>query len=182
MFENRFVITLFGSGKTEPGSADYRLAYETGKAIAGAGFTLCNGGYYGTMEASARGAKDAAGKTIGIVTEFFSPQANPYIDNKIILKTLNERLLRLIETGDAYVILRGGTGTLVELATVWEYTNKSILREKPIIAIGNFWSEVIQPIARQLREEGSPLAAGAVTIASSPEDCVRILKEHLKKK
>ena len=43
---------------------------------------------------------------------------------------------------------KGGTGTLVELAVVWEMLNKSVIAGKPIVVVGDFW----QPILDRVRE------------------------------
>jgi len=49
------IITIFGSNQPIEGTSDYAVAYELGKRLAERGFTICNGGYGGTMEAAARG-------------------------------------------------------------------------------------------------------------------------------
>src|SRR5256886_10122639 len=43
----------------------------------------------------------------------------------------SERLFELIRCADAFVACKGGTGTLVELAVVWEMLNKSVMPQKP---------------------------------------------------
>ena len=134
------------------------------------------------MEASARGDKDAGGTTIGVIARFFRTEANPFIDRKIRVKTPNERLQRLIGLGDAYVVLKGGTGTLAELATVWEYANKGMMKGKPIILIGDFWSEIFSLMLQQLREEGITGAGEAITAVSSPRECIGVLREQFRKR
>lgn len=109
-------VTIFGSSRPLPGSEEYRIAQETGAMLASGGFTICNGGYGGTMEAAARGAHEAGGHTVGVTAGIFDRRANKWIKEVVSTNTLVERLLKLIELGDAYVLLRGGTGTLLELA------------------------------------------------------------------
>src|SRR5216117_3111000 len=72
------------------------------------------------MEAVSRGAKEAGGKTYGVTAEFFKPKANAWIDVEVRMKTWQERLFELIRLGDGFVACKGGTGTLVELAVVWD--------------------------------------------------------------
>ena len=58
-------ITIFGTGRAKSGDAAYELAFELGKRLAEAGFTIANGGYGGTMLAAAKGADEVGGKSIG---------------------------------------------------------------------------------------------------------------------
>ena len=172
-------ISVFGSSRPKPGTPEYQLAYDLGQLIARAGFVLCNGGYYGTMEAGAKGAKDAGGKTIGIVTEEFGIKANAYIVEKIVTHTFVDRLWKLVELGDAYIVLKGSTGTLLELAAVWEFANKGITPEKPIIVIGTFWKPVLETLRDERMHEGLGSAADYVSVASTPQECIALLENKL---
>jgi uncharacterized protein (TIGR00730 family) len=174
-------VTVFGSGRCRAGSAGYREAYETGRLLAQAGFTVVNGGYGGTMEAGACGARDAGGRTVGVIARYFSSRANPAIERTVLVGTHGERLLRLIELGDAYIVLKGGTGTLDELITVWEYVNKGILKERPIVLIGGFWRKIIDSVVAGLPGEGLAKAAHSLDIVPTPRAAVRILLRRLKK-
>jgi uncharacterized protein (TIGR00725 family) len=142
------IVTVFGSSRPEVGDADYEEARALGEALAKRGLAVCTGGYGGTMEAASRGAKEAGGKTYGVTAEFFGNTANAWVDVEVRKKTWDERLFALIEMGDGFVACKGGTGTLVELAVVWEMLNKGVMARKPIVALGNFW----RPILDRVRE------------------------------
>ena len=129
------------------------------------------------MEASARGAKEHSGTTIGVVTEAFGTIANPYIDKTVPTATHLERLLKLVELGDAYVVLKGGTGTLLELAFVWEYLNKGLIREKAVIVVGDFWSATIGSLKDELAWEGKGGAGDRLTVVRSPAECIAELRK-----
>ena len=173
------IITIFGSSRPVEGDESYVEAYAVGKALASAGFVVCNGGYAGTMEASARGAKEAGGKTIGVVSEFFSMESNPWIDKKIVVKSLVDRLMELISLADGYVVLKGGTGTLLEFASVWEFMNKSVIEEKPIVVFGNFWDNVIQTLDAELLFEGKESCTKYVSTVTSADQLVKVMKQRL---
>ncbi len=142
------IVTIFGSSQLEENYPDYQKAILIGRMLAQAGFTVCNGGYGGIMEASARGAKDAGGQTIGIITQEFHRKPNRWIDDVRNAKTWRDRLFQLIETGDAYVLFDGGTGTLAELTVAWEMTNKKIIH-KPIIVFGSFLRRLVSQLRKQ---------------------------------
>ncbi len=134
---NKKTITIFGTSKAGEGDFAYELAYETGKLLAQAGFTIANGGYGGTMLAAAKGASEVSGEVIGVTcTAFKNIRPNKYISSEVGTTSLDERLDKLIQLGQAYVVLPGGTGTLLELAKVWELKNKGYLKtDKPIILL-----------------------------------------------
>jgi uncharacterized protein (TIGR00730 family) len=174
----RRVVTVFGSAHPSPGEPAYAVAYDIGRALADAGFVVCNGGYGGTMEASAKGAKEAGGVTIGVTAaEFGSRRPNLWIDTVVEVPTMVERLLELVRRGDAYVVLQGGTGTMLELAAVWEFIAKGLLPPRPILAVGEFWDGVVRTVREQLVAEGRETASHSVLLGGSAEECVdRLLR------
>ncbi len=131
------IVSIFGSATIRSGEDAYREALILGKLLGERGFSVCSGGYGGSMEAVSRGAREAGAKTIGITLKTSKSKANPWILREIKAATWRERLFRLIETGDAYVVFDGGTGTLVELFVVWEMMNK-LKMKKPMIVLGKF--------------------------------------------
>ncbi len=142
------VITVFGSSRPREGDAHYALAQNLGAALAAQGFVVCSGGYGGVMEAVSRGAKESGGRTLAVTAEFFRARANRWIDCEVRVASWQERLFELVRCGSGYVACPGGTGTLVELAVVWEMINKRVMRGKPFVALGDFW----QPIIERVRE------------------------------
>ncbi len=153
------IVTLFGSSGSLPADSAGELAYAAGRELALRGLTLCNGGYGGAMEASARGAKEAGGRTIGITTAESPSRANAYIDEEIRVATHVERLLKLVALGSGYVVLPGGTGTLLECAAVLEFVNKGLMGEKPLVFLGEFW----MPLLDLVRGKGLLDATGVRT-------------------
>ena len=174
------IVTVFGSARTPADSPDYAAARLLGSELARAGFTVCNGGYGGTMEATARGAKEAGGTTIGVSFDTVGREPNPYIDRVVRTGPLSERLLKLVELGDASVVLKGGTGTLLELACVWEFVNKGVVLRKPIVVMGDFWDKVIETMRLESAWEGPGDCTSCISRAETPADCARILREALR--
>lgn len=137
------IITIFGSSRPATGDPDYEEARVLGSELARRGFVICTGGYGGVMEAASRGAKEAGGRVLAVTANFFSAHTNAYVDEEIRVETWQERLFALIERGAGYVACKGGTGTLVELAVVWEMLNKRAMPVKPFVVLGDFWQPVI---------------------------------------
>jgi uncharacterized protein (TIGR00725 family) len=145
------------------------------------GFIVCNGGYGGIMEASAKGAKSSGGKTIGVTVQTFTRIPNQFLDEIIPKPNLLERLQKLTELGDAYVVYKGGTGTLEELALCWEYMNKGLMKEKSIIIIGDFWEPVVKTLKDELAWERLGNCTKYVTQVNSPNECINFLQNKIGK-
>jgi len=169
------IVTIFGTARAKRGDLAFGLAERLGRVLAQAGFSIANGGYGGTMLASAKGASEAGGQIIGVTCSAFAGRgANGYVSREIVTETLQERLDTLIELGAGYVVLPGGTGTLLELAMVWELKNKGFLtREKPIIFVGAFWKPLTDLVGsddrdsvRRLHQAGSPEAVRDILVES----------------
>jgi predicted Rossmann-fold nucleotide-binding protein len=62
------------------------------------------------------------------------------------VKTWQDRLFELVRVADGFVTCKGGTGTLVELAVVWEMLNKAAIHGKPILVLGEFWTPIVDRV------------------------------------
>ncbi|MDP6637256.1 MAG: LOG family protein [Phycisphaerae bacterium] len=168
VFEDN-VIAVFGSNDAVDGQDEFQRAHEVGKTIARLGYQVANGGYGGTMEASSRGAKSLGGRTIGVTCSIWKSSPNPYIDREIKTATLNERLETLIQAGrSGYVVLNGATGTLLELACVWELMAKKLMPRRPIVCLGDFWDPLLELMARE-----RPSSAEYVCCVETPREVAK---------
>ena len=52
-----------------------------------------------------------------------------------------------MKNSDAFIVLPGGTGTLLELAACLEHINKGLMEPKPIVALGDFWKDALEKLA-----------------------------------
>ena len=131
------------------------------------------GAMEGRWRRLAKGATEGGGEVIGVTCSAFGRgSANKYISREIVTKSLNERLEKLIELGMAYVVLPGGTGTLLELAFVWELKNKGFLNgDKPIILLGEYWNRLVEMVSVDDADSRRHLL-----FADGPKEVVKILK------
>jgi len=182
MSEEPHVITVFGSSRPRAGDADYEAARALGRALAARGFTVCSGGYGGVMEGVSRGAREGGGRSEAVTAAFFASRANAWVDQEIRVQTWQERLFELVRRGRGYVACKGGTGTLVELAVVWEMLNKRVMAGKPCVVLGAFWRPILERVreaevghASAWSEASHPL----IHIAPTPEDAAEYLAAQL---
>lgn len=169
-------ITIFGSAVPAEDDEQYKFAYQLGTLLAQNGFNICTGGYKGIMEAVSKGAYDNGGLVYGVTVDLWNSDPNPYITIEVREKKLFERIEKLLELGDAYIILQGGTGTLLEFAAVWEYANKNLQQPKPIICNSQMWKEIIRVMNNQLKLENKK--TDLVITFDKNEEILEYLKDY----
>lgn len=89
--------------------------------IGASGNTLVYGGSKtGPMGKLAKSALDAGRKVIGVEPQFLFDRNFQYgrLTNLIVTKNIAERKNKMLELGDAFVALPGGTGTLEEISEI----------------------------------------------------------------
>lgn len=163
------VVSVFGASHAEIHDGVYRSAWNVGRVLAELGYTIANGGYGGTMEAAALGARQAGGRTIGVTCSIWDSPPNSAVDEVIQTTSLSERLDRLIGLGRAgYVVLPGATGTLLELAMAWEMICKKQLSARPLVIVGRFWQGLVGLMASM-----GPRYSQCVCVVDDPAELAR---------
>ncbi len=141
------IVSVFGGNAAEINDAAYVEALELGGLLAKAGWVVATGGYHGTMEATSRGAKEAGGRVVGVTTARFDDRrlgANPWVDEECKFPTLLQRLHYLVTFSDALVALRGGVGTLAEVALSWSLIQTGEIPLKPLVLVGPNWQRALK--------------------------------------
>ncbi|WP_394172899.1 TIGR00730 family Rossman fold protein [Guptibacillus hwajinpoensis] len=93
---------------------------------------IYGGGNLGLMGALARSVLHHGGKVTGIIPrKIYENVAHIELSKLIIVDTMHERKAKMYESGDAFIALPGGIGTLEELTEIFtwyqlEYHNKPI--------------------------------------------------------
>ena len=175
----RRTIAVFGSSRAPEGSAAYREAYELGRRLALAGYTVASGGYQGTMDALSRGAAESGGHIIGVTCALFDPlPPTPWLTEERKTPDLYTRLKTLISMGDGFIALRGGVGTLSEVMLVWSLLQTGQLSPRPFILLGENWCGVVDALARHTDMGPSILALAQVV--GTVEEAVNVLRRWIK--
>jgi len=170
-------VTVFGSSQPRSGEEEYEIAYQLGQLLGESGYSVCTGGYQGIMDAVSKGASEFDVNVIGVTVDLFSAVPSKYLTKQVHCNSLFERIEKLIELGDAYIILRGGTGTLVELSIVWELMNKNLISHKPIACHGEMWQRIIRPMEERIEYEKRE--TGLVQCFNTIEECFNYIRSKL---
>ena len=179
MWNSKPVVAIFGSSRIIEGDGAYEEARLLGRLLARAGFVICNGGYAGSMEATARGASEMEGVSIGLTLKAFGARnSNPFLSHEIQSATLFERLSHFAELAEAFIVLSGGIGTLAELFTTWNMAQINGRTAKPIILVGGDWPDIVDRLrgTTEIRDKDMKF----LQFVSTPEEAMEALKEQLR--
>lgn len=138
-------VTVFGSARTDPHSAEYRLGRELGTALAHAGYAVITGGGPGAMEAANRGACESGGYSVGLGIELpFEQRLNHWVDLGINFRYFFVRKTMFVKYAQAFVCLPGGFGTLDELFEALTLVQTRKVSPFPIVLLGvDYWSGLL---------------------------------------
>jgi uncharacterized protein (TIGR00730 family) len=175
------VVAVFGSGSAPADHPVLRQAERLGALLAETGFSLVSGGYGGTMEAASRGARQAGstgGKVIGVTMDLFTPpmQPNPWLTDEQRVSDFFPRLQRLLGA-DAFVVLRGGIGTLTEATLAWSLLQTGQISPRPFIFVGEGWRRLFDAFRAETFMRESDFAMAMVV--DSVDDAVSVLRDAL---
>lgn len=152
------IVGIMGGGNADPNDLD--KARRLGGLIAKNGWHLLNGGRdAGIMAASAAGAAEQDGLTIGILPDSNDHQASPHIVIPIITGMGNARNCINVLSSDIIVACPGGAGTLSEIAL-------ALKNNKPVITMGFSFNET----------DGIDINKTLLHPADTPEDVINIIK------
>lgn len=110
----RRLIGVFGAGDCDVSVAT--VARDVGRLLAARGATVLTGGLGGVMAEVSRGARSAGGLVIGVVPGADPDRANEHVDVVIASGVGDARNAILANSGDAFLAIAGGYGTLSEIA------------------------------------------------------------------
>jgi len=154
----RFIknIAFFGDADISETDETYKAAFDVAEVLAKEGYVVVDGGGPGVMEAATSGAVKGGGKTISVT---FDPVNAPgyegkYVgnvtDEEIVTTNYLERMFKLMEYGDMFIIFKGGSGTISEFGAVWVLAKLYYGHHKPFILFGDFWVEIIDVFRRNM--------------------------------
>ena len=180
-------VTIFGSARTDPKHACYKLAQDTAYKMAKAGFGIITGGGPGIMEAANKGAKMAGGKSVGLNIQLpFEQNPNPYIDPDKLLSFYYFfiRKVMFVKYSQGFIVLPGGFGTCDEFFEAITLIQTKKIARFPIIMMGaEYWSGLLDWIKnKMLREKNiKDSELDLFVVLDNPDEAVKHIEDFYKK-
>jgi len=157
------------------------MAHVIGSLIAKEGYVTLTGGGPGMMREVNKGAKEGGGESWGICIEHRSEEIIlDYFTYHEIHDRFDERNDRLLSLGDAFIVLPGGLGTVVEALQITQRKKFSEISPKtPLILIGDFYQKLTE-VFDEMYKQGfiSDALADLYQFVQTPEEMITILKNY----
>jgi uncharacterized protein (TIGR00730 family) len=174
-------VSIFGSSRTKPGTAHYKLGEEVAYLVAKEGYTVITGSGPGLMEAANKGAKRAGGHSVGLNIHIPSEQKpNKYVDTLLDFRYFFVRKVMFVKYAKAFVILPGGYGTLDEFFEAINLIQTARIQKFPVIVFNSiYWQGLIAWLKDVVLEAGYISREDLLLfrVVNKPEEVVREIKK-----
>src|SRR5256714_11621555 len=149
-------VSVFGSARSKPDSAEWEQAERLGAALAGAGYAVITGGGPGVMEAANKGCAEAGGLSVGLGIELpFEQGLNEWVDVGIDFRYFFARKTMFVKYAQAFVVLPGGFGTMDELFEALTLVQTRKVTRFPVVLMGTwYWQGLLDWMKSTMMADG----------------------------
>jgi len=159
-------VSIFGSARIGAEQWVYGAVRDMAAELTRLGCTIVTGGGPGLMQAANEGAAQAAPpgqqRSVGIRVELpFEQDVNPFVTSAFEHRTFFSRLHQFVLVSDAFVVVPGGIGTVLETMMIWQLLQVRKLTDTPLILVGPMWAGLVDWHRRAMLRPGFELASPA---------------------
>ena len=163
----RFRVTIFGSARVAKTHWVYQAVRDLAAELTRLDCDIITGGGPGLMQAANEGVlranPNAKKGSTGIRVELpFEQEVNAFVTEAFEHKTFFTRLHHFVLMSDAFVVVPGGIGSVLELMLIWQLLQVNKLHDTPLILAGKMYADLVQWHRDNMLDADCPLA--------SPED------------
>jgi uncharacterized protein (TIGR00730 family) len=184
---DRYRVTIFGSARVPKDHWVYLAVRDLAEEFTRLGCDIVTGGGPGLMQAANEGVRladrDGTRHSVGIRVELpFEQDVNAFVTQAFEHRTFFTRLHQFVLMSDAFVVVPGGIGTVLETMMIWQLLQVRKLHDTPLILAGKMYAELVAWCRASMLRPESPLASPEdMTIPHCVEDgpsILPIIREH----
>jgi uncharacterized protein (TIGR00730 family) len=185
----RYRVTIFGSARVPKDHWVYQAVRHLAAELTRLNCDIVTGGGPGLMQAANEGVQLAdpsgatASRSVGIRVDLpFEQEVNAFVTEAFEHGTFFTRLHHFVLVSDAFVVVPGGIGTLLETAMIWQLLHVQKLHDTPLILAGKMYAELVAWCRQYMLRPDFPLASPQdMSIPVCVEDgpaILRLMREH----
>ncbi len=164
---SHYRVTVFGSARVPSDHWSYQAVRDLAAELTRLDCIIITGGGPGLMQAANEGVHvanpDAPQGSLGIRVDLpFEQDVNAFVSQAFEHGTFFTRLHHFVLASDAFVVVPGGIGTVLETMMVWQLLQVQKLHDTPLILAGKMYEELVDWCRRSMLRPELQLA--------SPED------------
>jgi len=184
---DRYRVTIFGSARVPKTHWVYVAIRDLAAELTRLGCDIVTGGGPGLMEAANEGVhlvdQSRDQRSMGIRIELpFEQDVNAFVTEAYEHGTFFTRLHHFVLVSDAFVVVPGGIGTILETMMVWQLLQVRKLHNTPFILVGGMYAELVEWARRSMLQPDCPLASpedmNLPTCVDDGPSIVKIIREH----
>jgi uncharacterized protein (TIGR00730 family) len=161
---DRYRVTIFGSARVPKNHWVYPAIRDLTAELTRLGCDIVTGGGPGLMEAANEGVRvaDPNGlqQSLGIRVDLpFEQEVNAFVTEAFEHRTFFTRLHHFVLVSDAFVVVPGGIGTVLETMMIWQLLQVRKLHDTPLILAGKMYAELVDWCRRSMLQPDCPLAS-----------------------
>ena len=182
----RYRVAIFGSARAQPGTFVYDEVKRAASAFAALGCDIVTGGGPGLMQAANEGAKAAgAPGSVGIRVELpFEQDVNPFVMQAFEHETFFTRLHHFVIASDAFVVVPGGIGTVLEMLMIWQLLQVQHVDKVPLILVGKMWRGLVEWARTSMLDSrlalASPKDFDIPTCVDTADEAIALIRDRHK--
>jgi uncharacterized protein (TIGR00730 family) len=181
----RYRVAIFGSARAKPGTYVYDEVKRAAAAFAALGCDIVTGGGPGLMQAANEGAASVgqAQQSMGIRVELpFEQDVNPFVEQAFEHKTFFTRLHHFVIASDAFVVVPGGIGTVLEMLMIWQLLQVRHIDNVPLVLVGKMWKGLVDWSAASMLDPrlhlANPEDMKIPQCVETADEAIAVIREH----
>src|SRR5688572_8655420 len=160
----RYRVTIFGSARVPKDHWVYMAVRDLAAELTRLGCDIVTGGGPGLMQAANEGVRLAdptgAAASMGIRVDLpFEQEVNAFVTEAFEHGTFFTRLHHFVLVSDAFVVVPGGIGTVLETMMIWQLLQVRKLHDTPLILAGRMYADLVQWCKSSMLRPDCPLAS-----------------------
>ena len=158
----RYRVAIFGSARAREHTSVYEDVKRVAAALTTMDCDIVTGGGPGLMQAANEGAASTGlpERSFGIRIELpFEQDVNPFVEHAFEHKTFFTRLHHFVLASDAFVVVPGGIGTVLETVMIWQLLQVRQMTDVPLILVGKMWRGLVDWASTSMLDPRLPLAS-----------------------
>ena len=184
---DRYRVTIFGSARVPNDHWVYQAVRDLSAELARLGCDIVTGGGPGLMQAANegfhQGESGRAAGSMGIRVDLpFEQEVNSFVTEAYEHQTFFTRLHHFVLVSDAFVVVPGGIGSVLELMMVWQLLQVRKLHNTPLILVGKMYAELVDWCRKSMLRSDCPLASPQdmdipICVDDGPS-ILKLIREH----